>query len=69
MATVTERLAAVEGRLDEASTEILAEIAKLKEENLSPEGEATLARLESKANALADIVGNVPAPPAEPPTG
>lgn len=63
MATITERLKAVETAIDDASAEIVAEIAKLKDENLSPEGEATLARLEAKVTALKDIVPD--APPAD----
>ena len=58
MATADERLAGVETALDEASTEILALIAKLRGESLSAEGLATLDRLEVKAKALADVVPN-----------
>lgn len=54
--TVTERLQAVEKKLDESSREFLAELAKLHEEKLSGDGEATLTRLEAKATAMSEIV-------------
>lgn len=65
MATLNERLEAIEKNLDEAGTEIVAEIAKLREQlgTVPPEAEATLARLETKGKGLADIIPN--APPAE----
>jgi Skp family chaperone for outer membrane proteins len=53
--TIEERFNAVSAKLDEASTEILAEIAKLRDGTLTPEQEAALANIEAKANALADI--------------
>lgn len=62
MASITERLNTIETKLIEGSSEIIAEIARLREENLSPEGEATLARLETAAQALADLVPQPPTP-------
>jgi ABC-type transporter Mla subunit MlaD len=61
MATVAERLAAVESAIDEGSSELVAEIAKLREQigaGITPEAEATLVRLEAKATALKDIIPN-----------
>lgn len=67
MATIEERFTTVETKLNEASTEIVAEIQRLRDElaaaQLTPEAEAILERLETKAGELADIVPNV-----EPPT-
>lgn len=65
MATIEERFTTVETKLNEASTEIVAEIQRLREApgTLTPEAEAILTRLETKAGELADIVPNV-----EPPT-
>lgn len=63
MPDINARLAAIETRLDEASTEITAELAKLREQLgnvITPEAEATLARLETKSGALADIIPNTP---------
>jgi DNA-binding transcriptional MerR regulator len=68
---INTRLAAVETGLNEASTEITAELAKLREERLTAEGLATLDRLEAKSKALADIIpntapaGETPAAPAQ----
>lgn len=60
--TLQERFDAVDKRLDEASTEILALIQSLKDQlangTLTPEAEASLEALETKAAALADIVPN-----------
>ncbi len=56
MATLQERFDAVNSALTEASAEILAEIAKLKEGgNLTPEQEASLEAIETKATAMASI--------------
>lgn len=60
MANINERLQSIDTRLGEASTEILALIEKLQGESLSPEGRIALDSLESKANALADIVSETP---------
>jgi chromosome segregation ATPase len=65
MATIDERLAAIEGSIDEAGGEITLELAKLREQLgnvITPEAEATIARLETKAKALADIIPNAPPP-------
>src|SRR5262245_40380012 len=58
-------LKSVGDKLDEASTEILAEIEKLKQTDpdISAEGMAQLERITAKATALADIVPNNPEPP------
>ena len=54
--SVDSRLAALEGKLSEASAEILAELATLRTQAVvTTEGLATLDRLEAKANALADV--------------
>lgn len=67
MATIEERFTTVETKLNEASTEIVTEIQRLRDElaaaQLTPAAEAILERLETKAGELADIVPNV-----EPPT-
>jgi septation ring formation regulator EzrA len=76
MATLLERLAAVESGLDglsedltEGLGEVTTEIAKLREQlgTVTPEVEATLARIEGKlgttsttAKAIADIIPNAP---------
>lgn len=65
MANINERLAGIETKLSEASTEILALIETLRSESLTPEGKAALDAIEAKATALADIVPT-PAPPPEP---
>lgn len=65
MATIEERFTNVETKLNEASTEIVSEIQRLRTElaaGLTPEADMILTRLESKANELADIVPNAPAP-------
>lgn len=59
---INARLAKVETDLNEASTEILSELGKLRAESLTAEGQETLTRLESKATALAAIIPNEPAP-------
>lgn len=61
MATLIERLAGIETALDEASTELTGELAKLREQLgnvITPEAEAIIARLESKSKALADVIPN-----------
>ncbi len=55
MPNLQERFDAANARLDEASSEILAEIAKLKEGTLSSEQEAALANIETKIAALAEV--------------
>jgi hypothetical protein len=63
---INTRLAAVETGLNEAATEITAELANLRGEVLTPEGLATLERLEAKSKALADLIPNTaPAPTGE----
>ena len=58
-------LSTVNTKLDEAKTEILAEIAKLKasDPDISPEGLAALDALSARASSLGDI-----APPVTPVT-
>lgn len=62
MATIAERLTLVETALDEAGTEIVSELAKLRDQiangTVTPEALETLGRLETKAKALADIIPN-----------
>lgn len=61
MATLIERLAGIETALDEASTELTGELAKLREQLgnvITPEAEAIIARLEAKSRALADVIPN-----------
>jgi len=62
MATLEERLAAIETALDEAGTELTAELAKLREQiasgTVTPAALETIGRLETKAKALADIMPN-----------
>lgn len=61
MATLTERLGSIETSLDEASTELTNELAKLREQLgnvITPEAEAIIARLEAKSKALADVIPN-----------
>lgn len=61
MATLTERLAGIETALDEASTELTGELAKLREQLgnvITPEAETIIARLEAKSKALADVIPN-----------
>jgi hypothetical protein len=68
--TIAERLAAIENKLDEAASEITTELITLRGQLgnvITPEAEATLARLEGKATALANIIPDAPAPPAATP--
>lgn len=58
MATIEERFTAVNAKLDEASSEILALIQQLRDEGVTPAAEAILQQIEAKAGALADIVPN-----------
>lgn len=61
MATLIERLGSIETSLDEASTELTNELAKLREKLgnvITPEAEAIIARLEAKSKALADVIPN-----------
>ncbi len=64
MADLQERLDTVNSKLDEASREILAELAKLRAGGtLTPAQETALGNIEAKATALADISAEE-APPA-----
>jgi hypothetical protein len=61
MPDINARLTAIEAKIDEASTEITAELAKLREQLgnvITAEAEATLTRLETKSAAIADIIPN-----------
>jgi len=64
MATVNERLTAIETALDEAGAEIVSELAKLREQiangTVTQEALDTLGRIEAKANGLAAIIPNAP---------
>lgn len=68
MPTIEERFDAVDASLTEASSELTAELQKLRDElanasiTLSPKAEASLSNIEAKAKALADIVPNAPPP-------
>lgn len=68
MATIQERLTTIETSIDEAGTELTAELTKLREQiangTVTPEALETIGRLEAKAKALADIIPNEP--PVEP---
>lgn len=70
--TIAERLTAIETKLDEAASEITTELITLRGQLgnvITPEAEATLARLEGKATALANIIPGSPSPtPAAEPT-
>ncbi len=60
MPTLQERFDSVNANLQEAATEILAELTNLRNLNLPPEAEASLAAIEAKANALKDVSPPVP---------
>ena len=56
MASLQQRFDDLNANLDEASTEILAELAKLREGgNLTPEQETALANVEAKVATLKDV--------------
>lgn len=60
MATLQERFDAIEAKLDEGSSELLAELKTLRDQLagsvLTPEAEATLQRIEAKSKGIADII-------------
>lgn len=58
MPNVQERFQAVSDKLTEATQEILALIEQLRAIGVTPEAEAILVQIETKANGLADIVPN-----------
>lgn len=60
MANINETLQAINTRLDEATTELLALIGQLQGEQLTPEGRAALEQIKTKVDALADVVPNAP---------
>ncbi len=69
MATLKERLDKIEADLNEGVGEVTSEITLLRDQlanagTIPADAEATLARIETKAGALKDIIPN--APPAEP---
>lgn len=72
MATLQERFDSIDASLNEASSEILAELQRLRDAlaaasvTLSPEAEASLVKVERHAKGLADVIPN--APPATPST-
>lgn len=66
MANINDELAEVNTHLTEASAEILALIADLEKERLTPAGRTALNEIKAKATALKDIVLPTPAPPPEP---
>src|SRR5678815_1201381 len=56
MATLQERFDGLNANLDEAASEILAELTKLREGgNLTPEQETSLANIEAKVATLKDV--------------
>jgi hypothetical protein len=64
MSQLDTRIEALNTRLDEATSEILALLGQLNDETLSAEGQAALAQAETKVAALADIVpGPTPGTP------
>lgn len=63
MANINETLAGINTRLDEATTELLALIGTLTNEQLTPEGRAALDAIKTKVDALADVVPGVPPQP------
>lgn len=62
LSELAAQLTSIDSKLNEASTEIVAEIQKLKDAlgdaELPAEAEAALAAISAKASALADIVPN-----------
>ncbi len=64
MATLQERFDKVDANLDEASSELQAELQALRDAlaaaqvTLPADAEASLSRVEAKSQALADIVPN-----------
>jgi len=64
---INDRLTTIEAALDETGAEITAELATLRKQIqhvISPDALATLARLQTKAGWLADIIPGTPAPAA-----
>ena len=60
MPSLQQRFDDVNANLQEAATEILAELENLRGLNLPPEAEASLAAIEAKAQALKDVSPPVP---------
>ncbi len=60
MPNLQDRLDQINTDLNEASTEILAELENLRGMNLPPEAEASLAAIEAKAQALKNVSPPVP---------
>ncbi len=60
MDTLETRFTALEAKLDEASSEILAELQDLRDSGITPEAEAIIARIEAKVTALADVSPPLP---------
>lgn len=58
MSQLDDRLVAMNTRLDEATTEILDLLGRLREESLTDTGRAALEQAETKVAGLADIVPN-----------
>lgn len=60
MATLQERFDQIETKLDEGTKELLAELKTLREQiaigSLTPQAEATLQRIETKAKVIADVI-------------
>lgn len=52
---IDEQLATIKAKLDEAATEILAELESLRGHVISSEGQAILDAIQTKVNALADV--------------
>ena len=66
MSQLDDRVIAMNTRLDEASSEILALLGQLRDETLTQAGQDALSQAETKVAALADIV---PGPTQKPAAG
>lgn len=60
MPNLQERLDNINTALNEAADEIIAELQRLREGNLTPEQEQSLANIESRAEALRNVSPPLP---------
>ncbi len=65
MSQLDDRMVAMNTRLDEATSEILALLEQLRDESLSETGRTALEQAETKVAGLADIVPGPTAPKTE----